>query len=268
MKLVMVSGSHPRHLHVVKKVAETGCLAGVVLMKRENMILDIPEGMDPSLTELYKHHFQLRLDMEKKYFGDFDTEAFINSLDHLIVADDELNGPKVEDYLKRIQPDWLLAYGPGLIRPNILSLVNDKALNLHGGLSPYYKGAATMFWPFYFLEPNYVGTTLHYIIQKIDAGRIVHQSVPVLAHGDCMHEVACKAIVTAADDLKVILNRMAKGEVFEGEEQRKTGKLFLEREWRPEHLRLIYETYGDKIVDLYLDGKINKGNAPRLVRAI
>ena len=60
MKFVMVSGSHPRHLHVVKKVAETGCLAGVVLMKRENMILDIPEGMDPSLTELYKHHFQLR----------------------------------------------------------------------------------------------------------------------------------------------------------------------------------------------------------------
>ena len=32
MKIVMVSGSHPRHLHVVKKVAETGCLAGVVLI--------------------------------------------------------------------------------------------------------------------------------------------------------------------------------------------------------------------------------------------
>ncbi len=266
MKLVMVSGSHPRHLHVVKKVAETGCLAGVVLMRRENMILDIPEGMDSSLTELYRHHFQLRLDMEEKYFGYFDPGAFINSVDHLIVDDEELNSPNVEEYLKRIQPDWLLAYGPGLIRPNILSLVNDRALNLHGGLSPYYKGAATMFWPFYFLEPNYVGTTLHYIIQKIDAGRIVHQSVPVLEHGDCMHEVACKAIVAAADDLKVILGRMAKGEVFEGEEQRKTGKLFLEREWRPEHLRLIYETYGDRIVDLYLDGKINKGNAPRLVR--
>ena len=96
----------------------------------------------------------------------------------------------------------------------------------------------------------------------------MHQSVPILERGDCMHEVACKAIVTAADDLKIILSHMAKGEVFEGEEQRKTGKLFLEREWRPEHLRLIYETYGDKIVDLYLDGKINKNNAPRLVRAI
>ena len=54
MKFVMVSGSHPRHLHVVKKVAETGCLAGVVLMKRENMILDIPEGMDPASPVLFQ----------------------------------------------------------------------------------------------------------------------------------------------------------------------------------------------------------------------
>ena len=268
MKVVMICGSHPRHLHVVRKVAETGCLAGVVLMKRENMILDIPEGMDPLLTDLYKHHFELRLQMEEKYFNTFDCDALIESLDHLIIEPEELNGPKVEDYLRRLDCDWMISYGPNLIRPNILEIVHDKAINLHGGLSPYYKGAATMFWPFYFLEPNYVGTTLHYITQKIDGGSIVHQTVPELKHGDCMHEVACKAIIAAADELKELLIRMNNGEQFEGEEQRKNGKLFLEREWRPEHLRLVYETYGDKIVDLYLDGKINRNNEPKLVRAI
>ena len=267
MKVVMISGSHPRHLYVIRKVAETGCLAGLVLMQREKMILDIPEGMDPSLTELYKHHFNLRAEMEEKYFGGEEQLAFIDSLDHLYVQPDELNGEKVENYLRKLNCDWMVSYGPNLIRPNILDIVHDHALNLHGGMSPYYKGAATMFWPFYFLEPNYVGTTLHYITQKIDGGRIVHHSVPKLEHGDCMHEVACKAIVTAAEDLKEILIRMDHGEVFEGEEQRKNGKLFLEREWRPEHLRLVYETYGDKIVDLYLDGKINRNNEPKLVRA-
>ena len=35
------------------------------------------------------------------------------------------------------------------------NIVQKKNLNLHLGLSPWYKGSATLFWPFYFLQPNY-----------------------------------------------------------------------------------------------------------------
>lgn len=146
--------------------------------------------------------------------------------------------------------------------------MNDFAFNLHGGLSHWYKGAATMFWPFYFLEPNYVGTTLHYITRKIDAGNIVQHTVPKLEHGDCMHEVACKAIVAATGDVMKVMQKMNAGEVFLGVEQQKNGKLFLERDWRPEHLRLIYDLYEDKIVDLYLNGEIGQGNEPKLVSVL
>lgn len=267
MKILMIAGSHPRHLHVVKHVAATGHLAGVVFMKREKLNPEIPRDIDPDLVKLYRHHFDLRAEMENKYFGAVDEE-FIRSVNHIFVDPPELNSETVEDFIKKSGADILISYGPTLIKDNILELVNGNALNLHGGLSPYYKGAATMFWPFYFLEPNYVGTTLHYITSKIDAGRIVHQTVPELCRGDCMHEVACKAIDKSAEELAKIVINMGKGVIYSGVEQRKTGKLFLVKDWRPEHLRLVYETFEDRIVDLYLDGKISKKNEPKLVTVV
>ena len=267
MKILMIAGSHPRHLYVVRKVAATGHLVGVVFMMREKLNCDVPEDIEPDLVQLYRHHFDLRAEMEDKYFGEVDEE-FIRSINHIFVDPTELNGRIVGDFIQKSGAEMLISYGPNLIRNNILELVDGNALNLHGGLSPYYKGAATMFWPFYFLEPNYVGTTLHYITSKIDAGRIVHQTVPELCKGDGMHEVACKAIVKAAEELSKIVINMGDGIIYEGVEQKKTGKLFLNKDWRSEHLRLIYETYKDRIVDLYLDGKINKGNEPQLVTVI
>ena len=35
------------------------------------------------------------------------------------------------------------------------------------------------------------------------------------------------------------------------------GKLFLKSDWKPEMLRKIYESYNDKIVDLYLKKEIS-----------
>ncbi len=61
---------------------------------------------------------------------------------------------------------------------------------------------------------------------------------------------------------------MADGEKFPGVEQKKNGKLFLEKDWRPEHLRLIYDTYEDKIVDLWFDGEISRENNPELISVL
>lgn len=268
MKVVVVSGSHPRHLYVVNKLLETGFVAGVVLMKREEMILEVPEGIKGHTRELYIQHFNLRMEMESLYFGESSIINASESIPVLEIERDELNSIKVEQFIRKIGADCLFSYGPDLFKENILDCVDGFALNLHGGLSPWYKGAATMFWPFYFLEPNYVGTTLHYITKKIDAGNIVHQSVPVLEHGDTMHKVACKAIVAATADICNVINYMSKHGRPEGEMQKKTGKLFLERDWRPDHLHLVYDLYEDKIVDKFLDGEIIKKEDPHLVVAL
>ncbi len=268
MKIVIISGSHPRHLYVVNKMLETGLVVGLVLMQREQMVEDTPEFLSLHIKKLYEKHFRLRAEMEDKYFGQTEITQIMGDVPLLKIPRTNLNDVKVEKFIRKVGADCIFSYGPDLLKDNILSTVNDFAFNLHGGLSHWYKGAATMFWPFYFLEPNYVGTTLHYITRNIDSGNIVQHTGAKLEHGVCIHEVACKAIVAATRDVVRVMQKMNKGEVFPGVEQRKNGKLFLERNWRPEHLRLIYDLYEDKIVDLYLDGEINKGNEPKLISVL
>lgn len=267
MNIIVISGSHLRHIYVLKKMVEAGLVQGIVLMRRENMILTPPDTLSPQMRELFLRHFHLRDRMEQKYFGDSNDNRIFNAVPSIEIDRTELNSPKVEAFIKENHGDCIFTYGPDLLKNNILNLVNGFAVNLHGGLSPWYKGAATMFWPFYFLEPNFVGTTLHYITSKIDAGKIIHHTVPELARGDCMHEVACKAIVAAADDAVRIFRQIQKGVRFDGVEQKKNGKLFLDKDWRPEHLRLIYDLYEDKIVDLFLSGEISVDNNPALIKA-
>lgn len=83
-----------------------------------------------------------------------------------------------------------------------------------------------------------------------------------------MHEVSCKAVVQASEDVFKLLSKLQTGEILTGHPQKKNGKLFLDRDWRPEHLKLIYEVYNDNIVDLFLDGEINIDNNPQLIDAL
>lgn len=268
MRIVAICGSHPRHMFVLDKLIGTGVIVGVVLMKRENMIEPPLVDLSSHMKDLYERHFKLRMMMENSYFGSVDIQAIAKEVPVIEVSSEELNCNAVSDFIEKVRADTIFSYGPDLLHDNILSKVNYNAFNLHGGLSPWYKGAATMFWPFYFLEPNFVGTTLHYITKKIDAGNIVHHTVPKLNRGDCMHEVACKAIVAAAEDVCKVFMNMSEGKQYPGVQQKKNGKLFLTKDWRPEHLQLIYDVYDDKIVDLYLNGEINKNNEPELIKAI
>ena len=45
------------------------------------------------------------------------------------------------------------------------------------------------------------------------------------------------------------------------------GKVFMEKDWRPEHLRLIYETHSDAIVDKVINGDI-EGREPKLISVL
>ena len=263
MRIVYISGSHPRHCYIARKLAETGLLVGIVMEKREPMILEVDPKLSDEMKKMFIHHFELRAKCEEKYFGIDDSMP--ENVPILEVEECDINGTDVERFIKEIDANCIFSYGPGILRENILNLCPNMAFNLHGGLSPWYKGSATMFWPFYFLEPQYVGTTIHKIEKKIDAGNIIHQTVPVLEKGDCMHEVAAKSVFEAGRELGRVIQRISEGNI-EGVAQKKTGKLFLVKDWRPEHLKLIYETYEDAIVDYYLDGKIGGESKPKLIR--
>ena len=98
---------------------------------------------------------------------------------------------------------------------------------------------------------------------EADAGEIIHQCVPNLSYGDKIHDVSCKAIISASDDMVRLLSILEKEKSWKKFKQT-GGKNFLYNDFKSEHLRVIYNLFNDDIVDQYLSGKI-KSNPPNLL---
>lgn len=261
MNIIFLCGSHPRHRYIANKLNDCGYLSGLVIEERGPHIPETPSDLGRPLTELYEEHFNRRAIAEKSFFGDqpFPSVASLN------VAHKDLNSIKVHNFLSKMQPDLCISYGVHLISNKTLSFMGCDVWNIHGGLSPEYKGVITHFWPSYMLEPQMTGVTLHEISSKIDAGKIVHQTSADLVRGDGLHQLACRVVKKFSNELISVLRMKENGELKPSKKQTRTGKLWLNKDWRPEHLRLIYELYSDSIVDFYIDGELNQFE-PKLIR--
>lgn len=257
-KIVLMCGSHPRHLAIANVLWQAKKLAALVIEEREAFIPSPPERLSERDKKNFIHHFQKRDECEKKYFGDIDSVPITNDVPTLRTAKENLNSAQTCDFISQhADGNLLITYGVHKIDNNLISIFYDRAFNIHGGLSPWFKGNTTLFWPFYFLKPNWAGMTIHRLTEKLDAGEILHHSIPALEHGDCMHDVACKAVSQVSKDLISILEKLDQGAKIQTHDMKKAGKLFENSDWTPETLRVIYELFNDRIVDMFLSGEID-----------
>ena len=180
---------------------------------------------------------------------------------------DELNSEKVQQHIRTASPEFLLTYGCHMLSEKTLACAQGEKWNIHGGLSPWYRGAITHFWPSYLLEPQKTGMTVHNLTQELDAGDVVHQCTAPLVKGDGLHQLAAKAVIEIGKELPELLRVVhEKGASAINKIKHKTpGRLWQGSHWQPHHLRLIYQLYDNRIVDYYLDGKI-ANSEPKLHR--
>jgi len=266
MKVLFMTGSHPRHLFIARKLYDSGNLAGLVVERRGNFLPSPPPGILEIDRNNFIRHFQDREQAEFQAFGNIDLSYFDSQLPIRQVTPTELNSEATKSWLQEYRFDIAVSYGIHKLQNDLLDVLPDRAWNIHGGLSPWYRGTVTLFWPFYFLKPNWAGMTIHQLSAKIDAGDIIHHAVPELKRGDGVHDVACRAVQQVAVDLLRIMDKLESGESVKEIPQKSNGKLFLNAEWTPQHLRLIYNTFDNDIVDRYLDGEFGSSEPP-LVRA-
>lgn len=249
-RIAWIGGDQPRHLYYINEISKNFEVAGGVMQERGNPI----PLMDATLKAHDKHnmdkHFWDRKQAEELYFGNQEKPNF----PLLKVTKEELNSLNTADFIKGIKPDLVLVFGTGMIKEPLMSALPKDTINLHLGLSPRYRGAATLFWPFYFLEPNWAGTTFHYIVDTPDGGDIIHQVVPDLKETDKIHDVACKAVIKSTEEVLKLIKLHPNWKHFEQNPQ--AGKNFLESDFKPQHLRVIYNVYDNDLVRRYLKGEL------------
>lgn len=260
ISLVVMTSDQPRHRFFVNFLAARFAVNGVVSeAKRPRFSTGAPLAPSSSRGEedlLIREHFAGWDAAEQAYFGKEERFTAPDS-DILAVPRGGSNAPEVFEWIRGRGPRYLVLFGTSIIRDPLLSAFKDRAINMHLGLSPYYRGTATNFWPLADGLPECVGITVHIAAAEVDAGPILAQARPVMAPTDSPHDIGCKAIITGVELLARAISAYDAGSITPVP-QRLGGKLFRQRDFSVEAVRTLRANFANGMIRDYLQQKAER----------
>jgi methionyl-tRNA formyltransferase len=183
---------------------------------------------------------------ETQWFGSVAATAAEYGISAITPAD--ANTSELQRRISDLQPDFIFSfYYRSMLGRQLLSAASRGALNMHGSLLPRYRGRAPVNWAILHGERE-TGATLHYMVERADAGEIVDQlAVPIL-HDDDAREVFAKVTVAAEAVLARSLPGLIAGTAPRRLQPIEPGQYFGRR--RPEDGRIDWSLGAEQIHNL------------------
>jgi len=175
MKITVFSSNQPRHISLAK---ELGKIADEVFFISEvNTVF--PGQIDDFFkkTDVMQRYFANVISSEKKVFGDI--EFLPSNIRTLSIKSGDLNRLDRSQLEEALHSDVYVVFGASYIKGWLIDfLVHKGALNIHMGISPFYRGSSCNFWALYDNNPSYVGSTIHMLSKGLDSGDMLFHCLP------------------------------------------------------------------------------------------
>jgi hypothetical protein len=175
VKITIFSSNQARHMSLVRTLAPIAneifyvCEVNTVF---PGMVSDFYKK-----TDVFQEYFGNVLKSEAKVFGNI---SFIKrNVNILPVRMNDLSLMPMNYISEALESDVYIVFGASWIRGNLIEfLIDKKAVNIHMGVSPFYRGTACNFWAAYDGKPEYIGATIHYLSKGLDSGPIISHVFP------------------------------------------------------------------------------------------
>lgn len=175
MKITVFTSNQPRHISLIESLAT---IADEVFAIQEVNTVFPGEVEDfYKKTPIMQEYFQKVLAAEKKVFG---VPRFSSSKVRTIsIKVGDLNRLSQESLEDALHSDYYVIFGSSFIRGWICEFLEKQtALNIHMGISPYYRGNSCNFWALYDNRPDLVGATIHLLTAGLDSGPMLYHAIP------------------------------------------------------------------------------------------
>ena len=125
----------------------------------------------------------------------------------------EINSSDYLEQLKKMDIDIILSISPPqLFEKELLELPTKTCLNAHGTLLPRHRGVFGSWWML-FEGDKEIGTTIHTMVDKLDAGEIVWQKEIPMPCDATQYSIAYHTKKIMAEGLVEVLNQYARDKV-------------------------------------------------------
>lgn len=193
MKITVFTSNQPRHNSLINKLS----LISDELYAIQECNTVMPGKVDDFFKKspIMQEYFLKVIEAERNLFS---KDIFLNkNVKSLPIRSGDLNFLSPETLKPALNSDMYIVFGSSFIKGWLIeTLVKKKAINIHMGISPYYRGSSCNFWALYDNNPSFVGATIHMLTKGLDSGPIFHHCLPKLENENPF-EFTMKSVLAA-----------------------------------------------------------------------
>jgi methionyl-tRNA formyltransferase len=137
-----------------------------------------------------------------------DGSSFADNKTHHITS---VNDEACKQLLLQLQPDIVLVNGTRIISKRILQCTNAIFINMHVGITPWYRGSHGGYWALYNNDIKNFGTTIHLVDVGVDTGGVLNQVFAKPTKADNFTTYPVIQVAGGIRALKEVLPQVMKG---------------------------------------------------------
>ena len=198
MKITLFTKNKIRHNYLINLLSS---FADKIFVVQESLAnISSKTSTRNQISSVISDYFENVKNAELKLFGNPDVNNSKKNVKILPIPYGDLN-----NYSTKLPPDFLnsdlyVIFGSSYIRNELLEfLIKQKAINIHAGVSPFYRGVDCNFWAMYDNNFHLVGTTIHLLSKEIDGGPIINHAMSNIKTN--RYEYAMSAIKSAFNSI-------------------------------------------------------------------
>ncbi len=208
MNITIFTSNQPRHINLVNALS---AISDRVFAIQECNTVFPGEVKDfYGNSDVMNTYFQHVRSAERKVFGN--VSFLSGNIAHLALKSGDLNKVSQEILSPALESDVYVVFGASYIKGWLIDyLIEHRAINIHMGVSPYYRGSSCNFWAAYDGNADLVGATIHLLGRGLDSGDMLYHALPKPEAVDPF-VLGMKSVKVAHESL---VERIANGEIFE-----------------------------------------------------
>ena len=129
-------------------------------------------------SPIMKKYFENVDNAQSKLFGNSYVNNLKKNIKILPILSGDLNKCSMDLLSDFLKSDAYVVFGSSYIKGELADfLVEQRAINIHAGVSPYYRGTDCNFWALYDDNPHLVGTSIHLLSKGLDSGPMLYHAM-------------------------------------------------------------------------------------------
>ncbi len=176
MKITLFTSDKIRHNYLIQLLSNASDELFVIQEKSKNVSDVIPDNYIQS--ETIKNYFQNVVSAQKKIFGEEQNYKNLKNVKILSITSGSLSNISLKGLDNFLNSDMYVVFGSSYIKNELVNfLIKKKAINIHMGISPYYRGTDCNFWALFDGNAHLVGSTIHLLSKGLDNGPILYHAI-------------------------------------------------------------------------------------------